>query len=47
MVLSPFLVEVANERMMRSEISAVETSKKIAMRVLPRRRLTSLIFQYA
>jgi len=44
MISSPFLVEVSNGRMMRGEFGAVETSKKIAMRVLPRRRMTSKVF---
>jgi hypothetical protein len=44
MVSSPFLVEVSNGRMMRGEFDAVETSKKIAMRVLPRRPMTSKVF---
>jgi len=39
MSLSPFLVQVANREMMRSEFNAVETSEKIATRVLPRRRM--------
>jgi len=37
MSLSPFLVQVANREMMRSEFNAVETSEKIATHVLPRR----------
>jgi hypothetical protein len=44
MISSPFLVEVASGRMMRREFGAVETSKKIAMRVLPRRPMMSKIF---
>jgi hypothetical protein len=44
MISSPFLVEVAIGRMMRGEFGAVETSKKIAMRVLPRHEMPSKLF---
>jgi hypothetical protein len=44
MISSPYLVEIANKRMMRAEFSAVETAEKRAMRMLPLRRMTSKIF---
>jgi len=44
MISSPFLVEVVNERRMRSEFNAVEMPEKIAMCVLPRRHIALLIF---
>jgi hypothetical protein len=39
-------LRVTNAEMMRGEFIAVEPLKKIAIHVLPRRRMTSLIFQY-